>query len=78
MIESFGIEPAARQFKQEFIPIAKERYMRACPSDSLSLAPIVELIELPRGPELRALVGPVPGYELDAPGTVVEVAGIIP
>lgn len=74
----FGVEPAARQFKLEFLPIAKERYMLASRSESLSLAPIVELIELLRGPELRALVGPVPGYELDDPGAVVEVAGIIP
>ena len=74
----FGVEPAARQFKLDFIPIAKERYMLACRNESLQQAPIEELIRLLQGPEFRQMVGPVPGYELDEPGAVVEIKEIVP
>jgi molybdate transport repressor ModE-like protein len=75
---AFGVEPAARQFKLDFIPIARERYMLACRNESLEQAPIQELISLLRGSALREIIGPVPGYELDDPGAVAEVGDIIP
>lgn len=75
---AFGVEPAARQFKLDFLPIAKERYMLACRNDSLRQATIQELVRLLKGPEFREMVGPVPGYILDEPGSVVEVKDIIP
>lgn len=75
---AFGVEPAARQFKLDFIPIARERYMLACRNESLEQPPIQELINLLRGPALREMIGPVPGYELDDPGAVAEVRDIVP
>lgn len=75
---AFGVEPAARQFKLDFVPIARERYMLACRSESLDDAPMQELIGLLRGPELPAILGPLPGYELDDPGAVVAVREIVP
>jgi putative molybdopterin biosynthesis protein len=75
---AFGVEPAARQFKLDFIPVARERYMLACRNESLEQAPVQELIELLRSNTLHEVLGPVPGYELDDPGVVVEVKDIVP
>ncbi|MCW5605254.1 MAG: substrate-binding domain-containing protein, partial [Burkholderiales bacterium] len=73
---AFGVEPAARQFRLDFLPIVKERYMLACRNDALQQAPVQELIGLVRGPEFRRMVGPVPGYTLDDPGSVAEIREI--
>jgi putative molybdopterin biosynthesis protein len=75
---AFGVEPAARQFKLDFLPMAKERYMLACRNGSLLQAPIQELIWLLKGPEFEHIVGPVPGYTLDDPGGILEVKSIFP
>ncbi len=69
----FGIEPAARQFKLEFIPVIKERYMLACRVESLKHAAIQELIALIQGPEYLGMVDPVAGYALDSPGKIEKV-----
>jgi len=68
-----GIEPAARQFKLDFIPIIKERYMLAVRLESLRIAAVQELIRLVQGPEYRGMTGPVPGYALDSPGRLEKV-----
>ncbi len=75
---AFGVEPAARQFKLDFMPIAKERYMLACRNVSLRQAPIQEMIRLLKGAEFQRIVGPVPGYTLDNPGDIVEIKDILP
>jgi putative molybdopterin biosynthesis protein len=75
---AFGIEPAARQFKLDFVPIIQERYMLACHKDSLRLAPVRELIELLGRPAFRAVIGQVPGYMPDEPGTVATVPEVFP
>jgi len=67
-----------RQFKLDFLPIAKERYMLACRHDSLRQAPIQEMIGLLRGPEFERMMRPVPGYTLDDPGGIIEIKDIFP
>jgi molybdate transport repressor ModE-like protein len=69
----FGIEPAAKQFKLDFIPVIKERYMLACRLESLRDAAIQELIRLVQGAEYREMVSPVAGYALDHPGKLEKV-----
>ena len=69
----FGIEPAARQFKLDFIAVIKERYMLACRLDSLRQGSIQELIGLIQGPEYREMVRPEAGYALDSPGKLEKV-----
>ena len=64
----FGVEPAARQFKLDFIPVVKERYMLACRARTLRQAAVQELLLLLKGDEFRKLIGQVPGYEADSPG----------
>ena len=74
----FGVEPAARQFKLDFIPIAKERYMFAVRNEVLQQAAVQELMALLRGPEFRELASAVPGYALDDPGAIVAVKDVMP
>jgi molybdate-binding protein len=70
---AFGVEPAARQFKLDFVPMVKERYMFACRNETLRQAPVKELIGLLQGAEFKRMIGPVPGYTLDNPGEVTEI-----
>jgi molybdate transport repressor ModE-like protein len=74
----FGIEPAARQFRLDFVPIIQERYMLACHKDSLRLAPVRELIALVQQPAFREQIMLVPGYRPDEPGQVATLHEIFP
>lgn len=74
----FGVEPAARQFKLDFVPLVRERYMLACRNVRLRDAPIRELVSLLEGDAFRAMVGPVPGYDLDEPGTLIGMDELFP
>lgn len=71
---AFGVEPAARQFRLAFVPLVHERYMLACRADALRREPVRELVQLVGGAEYRAMMGSVPGYALDTPGTVDKVS----
>ncbi len=75
---AFGVEPAARQFKLDFLPIAKERYMLLCRNESLQQAPVQELIALLKGAEFRRMTEPVPGYSLDDPGNFIDFRDVFP
>jgi molybdate-binding protein len=75
---AFGIEPAARQFKLDFVPMVQERYMLACHKDSLRLPALRELLTLLQRPEFGALLSTVPGYAPDEPGEVVPLKEVFP
>jgi len=74
----FGVAPAAQQFKLEFLPIAKERYMFACHKDALSNASFAGITELLKGDAFRKIINDVSGYELDCPGEVMTVKQAFP
>jgi molybdate transport repressor ModE-like protein len=73
-----GIEPAARQFKLDFLPLVKERYMLACWKSMLDHPAIAELALLLRGPEFAQIMAPVAGYARDEPGEVVDFDTVFP
>jgi putative molybdopterin biosynthesis protein len=73
-----GIEPAARQFGLEFVPLCEERYMLACHRDSLAHPAIAELAALMKGAELARMLKPVAGYRLDSPGEIATFEEILP
>jgi len=75
---AFGIEPAARQFKLDFVPMVQERYMLACLKDSLRLPAVRELLSLLQRPGFAQLLGAVPGYAPDDPGEVVALKDVFP
>ncbi|MEO6928935.1 MAG: substrate-binding domain-containing protein [Casimicrobiaceae bacterium] len=73
-----GIEPAARQFNLDFLPIIEERYMLACSRSTLARPAVIRLIELMKGPEFAHMLNKVAGYRLDEPGEVVEFETVFP
>jgi len=73
-----GVEAAARQFKLDFIPIATERYMLACNAKSLTKPAMKEFLVLLKSPSFAKTVASLPGYALDAPGTVVGFPTVFP
>lgn len=75
---AFGIEPAARQFKLDFVPMVQERYMLACHKDSLNLPAIRELVTLLQQPAFATLISGVPGYTPDEPGQVAALKEVFP
>jgi putative molybdopterin biosynthesis protein len=74
----FGVEPAARQFALDFLPMAKERYFLICRDESLDLPESKELIELLRGQSFLDLIAGLPGYSAPRAGQVESVADAFP
>ncbi|MBQ0959383.1 helix-turn-helix transcriptional regulator [Ideonella sp. 4Y11] len=58
----FGLEPPARQFKLDFIPLASERYFLLCRASTLATPAMQRLVETLRDPAFRAAVDALPGY----------------
>jgi molybdate transport repressor ModE-like protein len=75
---AFAIEPAARRFRLDFLPVVQERYMLAAHRDRLRLAAVRELLALLRGPLFLEAIAGEPGYAPDHPGEVVAVEEIFP
>ena len=75
---AFGIEPAARQFRLDFIPIVNEYYMLACHKDSLELPALRELLQQVQTEEFRRQIEQTPGYAIDRPGTVCTLPEMFP
>jgi molybdate-binding protein len=73
-----GVEPAARQFNLDFIPVATERYMLVAPMKAIARPAIRGLIDLLMEPEFAEVIGRIPGYVLDSPGKVCTFASIFP
>lgn len=74
----FGVEPAARQFALEFLPMAKERYFLICPNESLDLPESKELIELIRGQAFLDLIAGLPGYSAPRAGQIDSISDAFP
>ncbi|HEX4986783.1 MAG TPA: substrate-binding domain-containing protein [Burkholderiales bacterium] len=74
----FGVEPPARQFNLDFIPVTKERYFLICRDETLQLAEAREFIGLLRGAAFRSLVAGLAGYTVPEAGEVADVAEVFP
>jgi putative molybdopterin biosynthesis protein len=74
----FGVEPAARQFALDFLPMAKERYFLICRNESLDLPESKELIELIRGQAFLDLIAELPGYTAPRAGQIESIAEAFP
>ena len=73
-----GVEPPARQFNLDFIPVAKERYFLICRDETLQLPEARELIGLIRGKAFLDLIAGLPGYSAPDAGKVESVADAFP
>lgn len=73
-----AVEPAARLFRLDFVPLAQERYMLTGKPQTLASGAVAEMCALLRSPEFAAMMKPVSGYELDHPGDVVAPGAVLP
>jgi putative molybdopterin biosynthesis protein len=68
----FGVEAAAAQLGLAFVPLVRERYVFACRRRAVDGAAITAFRALLASDATRAVVKPLRGYRLDAPGTLAE------
>jgi molybdate transport repressor ModE-like protein len=69
----FGLEAAARRFGLDFIGLMRERYFFACEASAVNKTMLRNVVALLRGPELRAVIDALPGYDSQITGTVIEL-----
>lgn len=74
----FGVEPPARQFNLDFIPVARERYFLICRDETLQLPESQELVRLIRAPAFKALISGLAGYAAPRAGEVAGIAETFP
>jgi molybdate transport repressor ModE-like protein len=74
----FGLEPPARQFKLDFIPLARERYFLLCHEHTLATPPMQALLAVLATPAYRAAVDALPGYQAEHTGRVTPLAQAFP
>jgi molybdate transport repressor ModE-like protein len=73
-----GVEPPAREFKLDFMPVAAERYFFICHAHTLEFPWVQDVLELLRGPAFKARVARLPGYAHDRSGEVIELTEAFP
>lgn len=73
-----GVEPPAREFKLEFVPIAAEHYFLAGRREMLERPMIGELIELLAGPQFKNRVARLPGYSAERSGEILRLPEAFP
>ncbi len=74
----FGVEPAARQFALDFLPMVKERYIMICSEESLALPESQELVRLLRGQAFLDLIADLPGYSAPRAGQIETLVEAFP
>ena len=67
----FGIEYAARKFNLDFIPIVTEQYVLACKNNARNTNSVSHLMDTIKSHEFAKQVCELPGYQLDAAGTMM-------
>ena len=66
----FGLEAAARQFKLDFLPLARERYFLVCHTTTLDTPALQHAVAVLSSPAFQALVNGLPGYEARHTGRI--------
>ncbi len=74
----FGLEPPARRFKLDFVPIASERYFLLCRDDVMDTAAIQTVLAALRDPGFRAQLASLPGYDPAESGRTTALASAYP
>lgn len=73
----FGVEPAARQFGLEFLPMASEHYLIICRHDRLQEDRMQRFLALIRSSAFHAAVSDLPGYSPDRCGEVDAIENLV-
>jgi molybdate transport repressor ModE-like protein len=69
-----GVQTAAQRFGLHFVPLLKERYFFAVPSNALHRADLSPVLAVLRSAALRSRVAALPGYEAAQTGQVLTLA----
>lgn len=69
-----GVQTAAHRFGLHFIPLLKERYFFAAPTEALARAEIKPVLAVLQSPAFRARVAALKGYEAAGTGQVLTLA----
>lgn len=70
---ALGVEPPARQFRLDFVPVASERYFLLCNEHSLGKPQFKVLLNILQGAEFSEAVNRLPGYVAAGTGQVVTL-----
>ncbi|HZR37120.1 MAG TPA: substrate-binding domain-containing protein [Nevskia sp.] len=73
-----GVEPAARRFELEFLPVASERYFFVCNAQLLATPMMLRILDTLRSREFQRAVSALPGYDGSDCGTVQDIAEAFP
>jgi putative molybdopterin biosynthesis protein len=73
-----GVEPPAREFKLDFVPIAAERYFFICHAHTLEFPWVQDVLDLLRGSAFKERVARLPGYAHDRSGEVMDLNDAFP
>jgi molybdate transport repressor ModE-like protein len=68
-----GVEPAARRFELDFLPVASERYFLVCNAQMLVTPMMRRILDALANPAFQRAVNALPGYDGAGCGTVLRV-----
>lgn len=74
----FGVEPPARHFKLDYVPLANERYFLLCRTAVIDMPAMQVVVAALRDPGLRDVLNALPGYDASASGTVTPLRDAFP
>jgi len=74
----FGLEPPARQFRLDFVPIATERYFLLCRQAEQATPALQAVLATLRDPAMREALSELPGYDPAALGEVRPLREVYP
>lgn len=74
----FGLEPPARQFKLDFVPVATERYFLLFRDEVMGTPAATTVLATLHDADFRAMLALLPGYDPVAAGTVMPLAQAYP
>lgn len=70
----FGLEPPARQFKLDFVPLASECYFLLCRTAVLNSAAMQIVLRALRDPQFQTQLSALPGYDASGAGLAQPLA----
>jgi molybdate transport repressor ModE-like protein len=74
----FGLEPPARHFKLDFVPLASECYFLLCRSTLVDTPVLQAVLRVLRDPAFRQALNALPGYDAGIAGQVMPLAEAFP
>lgn len=74
----FGLEPPARHFKLDYVPLANERYFLLCRTASMESPAMKTVVAALRDPGMRDTLNALPGYDAGIAGVVTSLQKAFP